>query len=294
MSVPVHSHSARSRCEVKVSSRRPRVPNPVKPAVATAEGRPDFALRATAAAHAATTPAQTRWRHSPLGMPSASPYNRETMRESKQEPLGDPCSGLRSQTPDGRHRKTGSAPVLAASCSSSITATRTGRSCATSTTGASISKAIDIATGYFEIGALLALEGRVAEGRQDPHPDGRRGFAAHQQGASRRGCEHIEDRLDESLEAEKEKNDSRRRPRHRRGHPRGKIQCRVYRKEKFHAKAYITHARQEVVGSFALVGSSNFTFPGITQNIELNVQITGRRSPCCRSGTRSTGTMPRT
>ena len=36
-----------------------------------------------------------------------------------------------------------------------------------------ISKAIDIATGYFEIGVLLALEGRVAEGRQDPHPDGR-------------------------------------------------------------------------------------------------------------------------
>ena len=26
----------------------------------------------------------------------------------------------------------------------------------------------------------------------------------------------------------------------------GKILCRVYRKDKFHAKAYITHARQEV------------------------------------------------
>lgn len=31
----------------------------------------------------------------------------------------------------------------------------------------------------------------------------------------------------------------------------------------------------EVVGSAALVGSSNFTHPGITENIELNVQITG-------------------
>ena len=56
----------------------------------------------------------------------------------------------------------------------------------------------------------------------------------------------------------------------------GKIQFRVYRKERFHAKAYITHATLEVVGSAALVGSSNFTRPGLTQNIELNVQITGQ------------------
>jgi hypothetical protein len=55
-----------------------------------------------------------------------------------------------------------------------------------------------------------------------------------------------------------------------------KIACRVYLKEKFHAKAYITHARMEVVGSAALVGCSNFSYPGLTENIELNVQITGR------------------
>ncbi len=30
-----------------------------------------------------------------------------------------------------------------------------------------------------------------------------------------------------------------------------------------------------MIGSSALVGSSNFTVPGLTQNIELNVQITG-------------------
>jgi HKD family nuclease len=46
--------------------------------------------------------------------------------------------------------------------------------------------------------------------------------------------------------------------------------------EKFHAKAYITHDRMEVVGSAALVGSSNLSHPGLTENIELNVQITGR------------------
>ncbi|MGH8544863.1 MAG: hypothetical protein ACREX3_14795 [Gammaproteobacteria bacterium] len=31
-----------------------------------------------------------------------------------------------------------------------------------------------------------------------------------------------------------------------------------------------------MVGSSALVDSSNFTFPGLTENIELNVQTTGR------------------
>jgi hypothetical protein len=39
----------------------------------------------------------------------------------------------------------------------------------------------------------------------------------------------------------------------------GKIECRVYAKRKFHAKAYITHPRVAVIGSVALVGSSNFT-----------------------------------
>jgi hypothetical protein len=86
----------------------------------------------------------------------------------------------------------------------------------------------------------------------------------------------IKCQLDKSIEAEKEKNDFLA------GVPAivealksGKIECRVYRKDKFHAKAYITHARLEVVGSSALVGSSNFTYPGLTENIELNVQITG-------------------
>jgi PLD-like domain len=87
----------------------------------------------------------------------------------------------------------------------------------------------------------------------------------------------VRQRLDESLESEKQKNDFLA------GVPAiveairsGKIACRVYRKDKFHAKAYITHARLEVVGSSALVGSANFTHPGLTENVELNVQITGQ------------------
>ncbi|MCH7908235.1 MAG: hypothetical protein IIB38_01310, partial [Candidatus Hydrogenedentes bacterium] len=53
----------------------------------------------------------------------------------------------------------------------------------------------------------------------------------------------------------------------------GQIKARVYTKAKFHAKAYITHAKSAVVGSTALVGSSNFTYPGLTTNVELNVQL---------------------
>jgi superfamily II DNA or RNA helicase len=138
-----------------------------------------------------------------------------------------------------------------------------------------LSKSIDIATGYFEIGGILALADewqkvdaiRILMGDE---------VSKRTKSAFAEGLRNIQRRLDASLEAEKEKNDFLR------GVPAvveairsGKIQCRVYRKDKFHAKCYLTHARQEVVGSFGLVGSSNFTFPGITQNVELNVQITG-------------------
>jgi len=74
-----------------------------------------------------------------------------------------------------------------------------------------------------------------------------------------KGLERIQGQLDDSLETEKKKNDFLE------GVPAiveairsGKIQCKVYRKDKFHAKAYITHGRAAVLGSFALVGSSKF------------------------------------
>lgn len=138
-----------------------------------------------------------------------------------------------------------------------------------------LSKAIDVATGYFEIGGLLALKDewqkvddlRVLMGDE---------VSQRTKAAFNKGLERVKSRLDDSLEKEKLQNDFLT------GVPAiveairsGKIRCRVYRKDKFHAKAYITHARQEVIGSFALVGSSNLTYPGITENIELNVQISG-------------------
>lgn len=138
-----------------------------------------------------------------------------------------------------------------------------------------LSKSIDIASGFFEVGALLALDGewqklekvRILMG-DEVSLRTKRAFEAALTAAS--------SVLDVSLEGEKQKNHFLRgvgaivaalRD--------GKIECRVYRKGKFHAKAYITHARMEVVGSSALVGSSNFTLPGLTDNIELNVQVTG-------------------
>ncbi len=138
---------------------------------------------------------------------------------------------------------------------------------------ADLAHSFDIATGYFEIGALLALDGqwqkldkiRILMGDEVSKRTKKTLIA---------GLEHIKQKLDSSIEREKEQNDFLK------GVPgildalrAGKIVCRVYNKEKFHAKAYITHARQAVVGSSALVGSSNFTVPGLTDNVELNVQL---------------------
>ena len=139
-----------------------------------------------------------------------------------------------------------------------------------------LSKSIDIATGYFEIGSLLALRDEWQKVDQIRILMGDE-VSLRTKNAFAEGFQRVRQHLDISLEAEKQKNDFLT------GVPgiveairSGKISCRVYRKDKFHAKAYITHARLEVIGSSALVGSSNFTHPGLTENIELNVQITGQ------------------
>ena len=142
----------------------------------------------------------------------------------------------------------------------------------------SIAKAFDIATGYFEISALLTLDGkwqgldkiRILMGAETTHRTRKAILEAVRAQAL--------NRLDESIEEDKEPNPFLH------GVPAilealrsGQIECRVYAKDKFHAKAYITHARLEVVGAQALVGSSNFTRPGLTKNIELNVQVQSAR-----------------
>ena len=138
---------------------------------------------------------------------------------------------------------------------------------------ADIAKSFDIATGYFEIGALLALDGqwqkleklRILMGDE---------VSGRTKKALMAGIESVKKTLDKSIEREKDSNEFLN------GVPaivealrNQQIQCRVYTKEKFHAKAYITHAKHAVVGPSALVGSSNLTYPGLTKNIELNVQL---------------------
>ena len=139
-----------------------------------------------------------------------------------------------------------------------------------------IARSIDIATGFFEIGSLLDLDGRwqhlekirILMGAERTYRTKRALVEAVRARA--------ESSLEVSLEAEKEHNPFLRgvaaivdavKSR--------KIDCRIYDRSKFHAKAYITHAKLDVVGAKALVGSSNFTRPGLTKNVELNIQVQG-------------------
>ncbi|MEI2704087.1 MAG: phospholipase D-like domain-containing protein [Ilumatobacteraceae bacterium] len=141
--------------------------------------------------------------------------------------------------------------------------------------GQSWRSGIDIATGYFEIGSLLDLDGhwqrfdkiRILMGDEISHRTKKALLLAVKQRA--------EERLDESIEDGQGTRPvpDRAWTRSWRHWCRVRSRCRVYNKDKFHAKAYITHGRFEVIGSQALVGSSNFTRPGLTQNVELNIKI---------------------
>jgi len=142
-----------------------------------------------------------------------------------------------------------------------------------------VAKSMDIATGYFEIGALSELHGqwqkldkiRILMGDE---------MTDRTNKAIRKAeiLKKSDNALNASLEAAKDKNPFLKHvPEIIEGMRSGKIECRVYDKTKFHAKAYITHGKLAVVGSQALVGSSNFTAPGLTSNVELNVQVQSSR-----------------
>ena len=137
-----------------------------------------------------------------------------------------------------------------------------------------ISSYFDIATGFFDIGALLELDGKWQQLEKIRILMGSDVMSGTRTAILAGVIARLSHELDVSLEKEKD--------------PApflegvgaivaalasGKIECRVYDKEKFHAKAYITHSKIDVVGSVALVGSSNFTKPGLTRNIELNIQV---------------------
>lgn len=147
----------------------------------------------------------------------------------------------------------------------------------------SVSKQMDIATGYLEIGGLLDLDQswqkldkiRIILGNE---------VTKRTQEVIDAAVQALLSHLKDSVDDEQEHNEfligvpaivdamkSR------------KIECRVYDKDKFHAKAYITYFRDDyrdqfipsmnLPNGYALVGSSNFTHAGLTKNIELNVQV---------------------
>lgn len=132
-----------------------------------------------------------------------------------------------------------------------------------------ISSAIDIATGHFEVGAFLALDGAWQK------VDKIRLLIGGE--TSRTTADAIAAALDTSIDVERQIGDAFLTGVDAvvDGIRSGRIEIRVYKPKKFHAKAYITHSKLKVVGSAALVGSSNFTRPGLTQNVELNVKFQG-------------------
>ena len=146
-----------------------------------------------------------------------------------------------------------------------------------------VSKQMDIATGYLEIGGLLALDQnwqkmdkvRILLGNE---------MTTRTKDVLASVADSIVSRFSSSIDKEQEKNEFLI------GVPAildalksKKIECHVIDARKFHAKAYITYLRDDyrsqfigamnVPSGYALVGSSNFTKAGLTQNIELNVQI---------------------
>ena len=127
---------------------------------------------------------------------------------------------------------------------------------------------MDIATGVFEVGSLLLLEGlwqdlekiRILMGDE----------------TTRRTKLEILSALlevsNESIESEKERDDALTGLEAvRQAIASKKIALKTYSKAKFHAKSYLMESKETSPVDFAIVGSSNFTRPGLTENLELNL-----------------------
>lgn len=133
------------------------------------------------------------------------------------------------------------------------------------------SRTLDIATGNFEIGSLLALDGcwnaleaiRILMGDETT----RRTRAELVQA--------LRDASQESIEREKEQDDSLRGLEAiRNAFVSGLIEAKVYTRAKFHSKAMLMKMKPPHLSNYGIVGSSNFTEPGLCRNVELNLLTT--------------------
>ncbi|MCI0485165.1 MAG: SNF2-related protein [Blastocatellia bacterium] len=130
----------------------------------------------------------------------------------------------------------------------------------------------DIATGYFEIGSLLALDGfwqhleqtRILMGDETTRRT-RQELLNSLQSYSETNIETIKERDDAialtGLKAIRQALANK------------KIQVKIYSRAKFHAKAYHLKTGSQPI-DYALIGSSNFTEPGLLRNLELNLFTT--------------------
>ncbi|MGD1045759.1 MAG: helicase-related protein [Bacteroidota bacterium] len=132
-------------------------------------------------------------------------------------------------------------------------------------------KNLDVATGYFEIGSFLALESfwndlekiRIIMGDETTRR------------TKKELVNVIRQMSEESIEREKERDDNLRGlAAVKEAFLQGKIEAKVYTKAKFHAKAYLMGMKTPHLSNYGIVGSSNFTEPGLCKNIELNLLST--------------------
>ena len=136
---------------------------------------------------------------------------------------------------------------------------------------------IDITTGVFEIGSFLLLEGiwqdleriRILMGDETTKRTKREIMQALLQ-ISNYSIEREKERDDAltGLEAVREAIAAK------------QIVLQIYSKAKFHAKSYLMESKEASPVDFAIVGSSNFTKPGLTENVELNLFSTDQLQYC--------------
>ncbi len=127
---------------------------------------------------------------------------------------------------------------------------------------------MDVATGIFEVGSFLMLEElwqkldkiRVLMGDETTRSTKKTIIEAAQKDSN------------ESIEKQKESDDALTGLKALyKAIAKQQIALRVYNKTRFHAKSYLMESRMPAPVDFAIVGSSNFTRPGLTQNLELNL-----------------------
>jgi phosphatidylserine/phosphatidylglycerophosphate/cardiolipin synthase-like enzyme len=127
---------------------------------------------------------------------------------------------------------------------------------------------MDVATGVFEVGSFLLLEGvwqdleriRILMGDETTRRTKREIVQAMLQTSN------------DSIEREKERDDALTGlAAVRDAIATRQILLKTYCKAKFHAKSYLMESKETSPVDFAIVGSSNFTKPGLTENVELNL-----------------------